>query len=61
MLRELGLVTIFWDGNFSSVHKAFDAEGNLTDAAYVRRLEKFFGELLWMAKALRHGRENISI
>src|SRR5918992_2652673 len=30
VLRELGLVTIFWDGNFSSVRKAFDAEGNLT-------------------------------
>ena len=61
VLRELGLVTIFWDVNFSSVQKAFDAEGNLTDAAYVRRLDKFFGELVWMAKVLRHGRENVSL
>lgn len=61
VLRELGLVTIFWDGNFSSVHKAFDAEGNLTDAAYVRRLEKFFKELVWMAKVLRHGREQVAL
>ena len=61
VLRELGLVTIFWDVNFSSVQKAFDTEGNLTDAAYVRRLEKFFGELLWMAKVLRHGRENVTL
>jgi len=61
VLRELGLVTIFWDVNFSSVQKAFDAEGNLTDAAYVRRLEKFFGELVWMAKVLRHGREHVSL
>ena len=41
VLRELGLVTIFWDVNFSSVHKAFDAEGNLTDEQtreYVRLL-----------------------
>jgi NAD(P)H-dependent FMN reductase len=61
VLRELGLVTIFWDGNFSSVHKAFDAEGNLTDAAYVRRLDKFFKELVWMAKVLRHGREHVAL
>ena len=59
VLRELGLVTIFWDGNFSSVQKAFDAEGNLTDASLPRRLEKFFGELIWMAKVLRHGREHV--
>jgi NAD(P)H-dependent FMN reductase len=61
VLRELGLVTIFWDGNFSSVHKAFDAEGKLTDAAYVRRLDKFFKELVWMAKVLRHGREQVAL
>jgi NAD(P)H-dependent FMN reductase len=61
VLRELGLVTIFWDGNFSSVHKVFDSEGKLLDAAYVRRLEKFFAELIWMAKVLRHGRDNVSI
>ena len=61
VLRELGLVTIFWDGNFSSVGKAFDASGNLLDASYVRRLEKFFKELIWMAKVLRHGRESVSL
>ncbi|HEX8501161.1 MAG TPA: NADPH-dependent FMN reductase [Pyrinomonadaceae bacterium] len=61
VLRELGLVAIFWDGNFSSVQKAFDAEGNLTDTAYVRRLDKFFKELIWMAKVLRHGREHVPL
>ena len=61
VLRELGLVTIFWDGNFSSVHKLFDASGALLDAAYLHRLDKFFKELIWMAKVLRHGRENIGI
>lgn len=61
VLRELGLVTIFWDVNFSSVRKAFDAEGNLTDAAYVRRLDKFCKELVWMAKVLRHGREQVAL
>jgi NAD(P)H-dependent FMN reductase len=60
VMRELGLVTIFWDGNFSSVHKVFDASGRLLEAAHVRRLDKFFKELIWMAKVLRHGRENVA-
>ena len=59
--RELGLVTIFWDGNFSSVQNAFDQEGNLLEQAYVRRLDKFIKELIWMSKVLRHGRENVAI
>src|SRR5262252_850609 len=31
VLRELGLVTIFWDVNFSNVQDVFDARGNLVD------------------------------
>ena len=61
VLRKLGLVTIFWDGNFSSVQKAFDEEGNLLESAYVRRIEKFARELIWMARVLRHGREHVPI
>ena len=60
VMRELGLVNIFWDGNFSSVQKVFDEKGTLLDQAYVRRLEKFISELIWMSKVLRYGRENIS-
>src|ERR1700746_2619509 len=30
-LRELGLVTIFWDVNFSSVQTVFDGSGTLQD------------------------------
>src|SRR6266581_2679375 len=61
VVRELGLVTIFWDGNFSSVQKAFDESGALTDESYVRRTDKFLKELIWMAKVLRYGRENIAL
>jgi len=61
VMRELGLVTIFWDCNFSSVRTAFDAEGKLLETAYTRRLDKFFKELFWMAKVLRYGRENVSL
>ncbi len=59
VLRELGLVTIFWDVNFSKAQQLFDADGALLDQAYIRRLDKFLTELIWMARVLRHGRENI--
>jgi NAD(P)H-dependent FMN reductase len=58
--RELGLVTIFWDVNFSNVQKLFDENGKLLDESFMRRIDKFLKELIWMAKTLRHGREQIS-
>ena len=62
VLRELGLVTIFWDGNFSGAQKLFDVEGKILDeATHVKRIGKFLGELIWMSKVLRYGRENVSI
>lgn len=61
VLRELGLVSIFWDVNFGSVGRAFDANGQLLDNAYIGRTDKFLNELIWMAKVLRHGRENIAL
>jgi NAD(P)H-dependent FMN reductase len=61
VLRELGLVTIFWDGNFSSARKLFDESGQILDQAYVKRIDKFLKELIWMSKVLRYGRENVEI
>ena len=61
VMRELGLVTIFWDGNFSQVQNVFDESGKLLDQAYVKRIDKFLQELIWMARVLRYGRESISI
>ena len=61
VLRELGLVTIFWDVNVGSVAKVFDETGTLLDQAFVRRTDKFLGELIWMARTLRYGRENIAL
>ena len=61
VMRELGLVTIFWDGNIGQVGKMFDESGRLLDDAIVRRSDKFIRELIWMAKCLRHGREQITI
>lgn len=61
VMRELGLVTIFWDGNFSSVQNIFDSTGMLLDQAYIKRINKFLKELIWMAKVLRYGRENVPL
>jgi NAD(P)H-dependent FMN reductase len=61
VLRELGLVTIFWDVNFTSVHSRFDEEGALLDETFLPRVEKFLDELLWMAATLRYGRENVPL
>ena len=61
VLRELGLVSIFWDINFGSVRKVFDQNGQLLDQAYIGRTEKFLSELIWMARVLRYGRENVRL
>ncbi|HZS00911.1 MAG TPA: NADPH-dependent FMN reductase [Chloroflexota bacterium] len=61
VMRELGLVTIFWDGNFSGAQDLFDADGRIRDTAYVARTEKFLKELIWMATVLRYGREHVAL
>jgi NAD(P)H-dependent FMN reductase len=61
VVRELGLVNIFWDVNVPGVHRLFDEAGTLKEPAYLRRIDKFLKELIWMAKTLRHGREHIAL
>jgi NAD(P)H-dependent FMN reductase len=61
VLRELGLVTIFWDVHIGNARNVFDATGALTDQAVLPRIDKFLGELIWMARTLRHGREHIAL
>ena len=59
VMRELGLVTIFNDVNFADVRKVFGEDGKLLDESFVRRTAKFLDELIWMARVLRYGRENV--
>ena len=62
VLRELGLTTIFWDGNVSGAQALFGESGEIKDrSTHEKRIDKFLGELIWMSKVLRHGRENVSI
>jgi ribosomal protein S27AE len=61
VMRELGLVTLFWDINIGQVGKVFAEDGRLLDDAFVRRSDRFIRELIWMSKVLRHGREQVTI
>jgi NAD(P)H-dependent FMN reductase len=61
VMRELGLVTVFWDVNFTTVQTRFDDAGKLVDESFLPRIEKFLDELLWMATTLRYGREHVTV
>ncbi|MEC4817304.1 MAG: NADPH-dependent FMN reductase [Scytonema sp. PMC 1069.18] len=62
VMRELGLMTIFYDLNFSNVQNLFDESGNLIDKpTYIRRLERFMNELVWMSTVLRYGRTEVNL
>ena len=61
VMRELGLVTIFWDVNVANVRNVFDESGGLQDPAMLRRIDKFLRELFWMSRTLRYGREKVPV
>lgn len=60
VVRELGLVATFADAHFPGVHKLFNEKGELQDDSYVRRVKRSIEELVWMATALKWGRENVT-
>jgi NAD(P)H-dependent FMN reductase len=60
VLRELGLVTIFWDVNVNNVRSRFDESGTLVDESFLA-IDMFLDELVWMAQTLRYGREHIAL
>lgn len=60
VVRELGLVVTSVDLTVSKVQDMFDENGNPKDAeGFDARINGFFEELVWMAKTLRWGRENL--
>jgi NAD(P)H-dependent FMN reductase len=61
VMREIGLVTIFWDVNIGNAGKVFAADGRLLDEAVIRRSDRFIRELIWMSKVLRYGREQVTV
>lgn len=58
-VREMGLVATFADVYFPEAQKLFDEKGNIKDKAYEKRIERAYIELIWMAKSLKWGRENL--
>jgi len=62
VIRELGLVTTFYDLNFGNVNNLFNESGQiLEEEAYTRRFERFMKELVWMSRVLRYGRWSVYI
>ena len=60
VVRELGLTVTFTDLHFPKVKAIFDEDGNLADEAFEKRVVGFLNELVWMASALRWGRQNLA-
>lgn len=62
VMRELGLVNIFYDLNFGNVQSLFDRSDQMIDKpTYIRRMERFMEELMWMSAVLRYGRTEVSL
>lgn len=60
VVRELGLVATFTDLNVSKAKDFLDEECHLIDPKMGKRIDGFLNELIWMAKTLKWGRENLS-
>ncbi len=60
VVRELGLTVTFTDLHIPKVKTRFDEDGNVTDEEHEKRVAGFLNELVWMASALRWGRENLA-
>jgi NAD(P)H-dependent FMN reductase len=62
-VRETGLVVMSWDVYFPRVQDLFDADGNLLDehhARYERNVQQLIDELLWFARMLKRGRQELA-
>ena len=58
-VREMGLVATFTDMQFPKIQDIFNEAGELQDEAYREYVKKAWVELIWMAKTLQYGRENL--
>jgi NAD(P)H-dependent FMN reductase len=61
-VRETGLVVMSWDIYFPYVQKIFDENGQMKpeyQERYARNLQKLYDELLWFARLLKAGRQNL--
>lgn len=60
VVRELGLAVTFSDLNVPQVGDYFNADGSAKDGGSYARIDKFLAELVWLATALKWGREHLN-
>ena len=61
VMREIGLVTIFWDVNIGTVERCSPRTGVCsTMRSSAGRIDSSRNSI-WMAKVLRHGREHVTV
>lgn len=61
-VREMGLIACFTDVQFPTVQDSFDDDGKVVEqfkAFYTGNVHKAYDELIWMATALKWGREHL--
>ena len=58
-VREMGMAITFSDVYFPQIQNLFDEKEEIKDEGYVRRIERAYTELIWMARSLKWGRENL--
>jgi hypothetical protein len=55
----MGMVATFSDVYFPQIQNLFDEKGEIKEEGYTRRIKHGYEELIWMAKTLKWGRDNI--
>jgi NAD(P)H-dependent FMN reductase len=58
-VREMGMVATFTDVHFPQAQKLFNDQDELLDEAFIKRVNRSYTELIWMAKTLKWGKENV--
>ena len=58
VMHELGLIVSKKDLLFPMVRDLFTEDGGIKDDTYNERAQIFLDELVWLARTLKHGREN---
>jgi len=59
VVRDLGMIATYADLQFPKVPELFEENGKIIDEKFIERAHKSFKELIWMAKVMKWGRENM--
>lgn len=59
VLRNFNMFMIRTDVQFPEADKLITEDGELQDEKYIERVKRSYTELIWMAKVLKYGKENV--